>query len=314
MNITREIKSLILVLFGVVLFIIGFNFLKGTSVFNDEIKLYTIFDNVEGLQTGTSITVSGLNVGKVTSIDFLNNSTSILVSFVIRDDIKFSKNSIAELYEAGLIGGKSIAIIPKFDKFTVFKSGDTLKSQVKAGLTQTISNRIVPLESKIESILTQADTLFIGLNQILDKQAKKDLNLVINNLSGTIKKINSLSSVIDQILSKQSKNINNSINNFSLVSSNLKKFSDSLVVSDINNTVKDLKTLTQRINKMLLKIDKGSGTLSKIINNDDLYENLDSATKELYELLNDLKMNPKRYVQFSIFGKKQEDYKKNENR
>ena len=156
---SKEIKSLILVISGIILFILGFNFLKGTSFFSNQIKLFAIFKNVEGLQNGTSVNLNGLNIGKVTSIDLYKN-TSVIVSFNVRDDLKFSKNSIAELYESGLIGGKSIAIIPKFDDNNNFQSGDTLESRIKPGLTQTISDRIVPLESKIESVLTNADSLF----------------------------------------------------------------------------------------------------------------------------------------------------------
>ena len=176
---SKEIKSLILVLVGVLLFIFGFNFLKGTSLFDNELKLHTIYENAEGLQSGTPVTVNGLNVGKVNQIDFLNGSTSILVSFRIRGDLKFSKNSVAQLYEAGFIGGKSIAIIPKYDNTLILKSGDTLTSSVKSGLTKTISDRIVPLEEKIESILIQVDTLFLSLYSVLNQKGQRNLISIV---------------------------------------------------------------------------------------------------------------------------------------
>ena len=131
MKLTKEIKAALFVLLGVFLFLIGFNFLNGTSLFKSEKNLYAIYDQVEGLQSGTTVTVNGLSVGKVSSIDFLPNSNRILVKFTVRNDLNFSKNSIAEIYESGLIGGKSIAIIPVLDRNRMFVSGDTLVSITK---------------------------------------------------------------------------------------------------------------------------------------------------------------------------------------
>ena len=105
MKFSKEIKAVLIILSGVFLFLLGYNFLNGTSLFKKENSLFALYDNVEGLQVGTKVTVNGLSVGKVAKIDFLLNTTQILVSFTIRNDVVFSKNSVAELYEAGLIGG-----------------------------------------------------------------------------------------------------------------------------------------------------------------------------------------------------------------
>ena len=162
MSLSKELRAVLIILFGVFLFLLGYNFLNGTSLFKKEKSLYATYDNVEGLQVGTKVTVNGLSVGKVAKIDFLPNSSQILVSFTIRNDVVFSKNSVAELYEAGLIGGKSIAIHPVYDNFTKFKSGDTLKSSVKPGLTDVVNQQIAPLQQKLEKVLTNADSLFSG--------------------------------------------------------------------------------------------------------------------------------------------------------
>ena len=138
MELSKELKAVLVIMSGIFLLLLGYNFLNATSLFKKENSLFALYDNVEGLQVGTKVTVNGLSVGKVAKIDFLPNTTKILVSFNIRNDVVFSKNSVAELYEAGLIGGKSIAIHPVYDNYTKFKSGDTLKSSVKPGLTDDL--------------------------------------------------------------------------------------------------------------------------------------------------------------------------------
>ncbi len=304
---SKEIKSLLVVLSGVFLFIFGFNFLKGTSLFDNEIKLYAVFENVEGLQGGTSITVNGLSIGKVNTIDLSKNSKSVIVTFRIRGDLKFSKNSIAELYEAGLIGGKSIAIIPKFDESAFLKSGDTLKSSVKSGFTQTISDRIVPLEQKLESILTQTDTLFTGINSVLNDSGKEDLSSILNNLSKSMTSINSLTTNLNSIVSENEFKINNSLNNVNSISENFKLLSDSLSKSSIKNSITEFNKLTKNLNSIIQDINNGNGSLGLILNEDSLYQNLKNSSYELNQLLKDLKLNPKRYVHFSLFGRKDKE-------
>lgn len=298
---------MLVVLSGVFLFIFGFNFLKGTSLFDNEIKLYAVFENVEGLQGGTSITVNGLSIGKVNTIDLSKNSKSVIVTFRIRGDLKFSKNSIAELYEAGLIGGKSIAIIPKFDESAFLKSGDTLKSSVKSGFTQTISDRIVPLEQKLESILTQTDTLFTGINSVLNDSGKEDLSSILNNLSKSMTSINSLTTNLNSIVSENEFKINNSLNNVNSISENFKLLSDSLSKSSIKNSITEFNKLTKNLNSIIQDINNGNGSLGLILNEDSLYQNLKNSSYELNQLLKDLKLNPKRYVHFSLFGRKDKE-------
>jgi len=306
---SKEIKSLILVIAGIILFLLGFNFLKGTSFFSNQIQLFAIYKNVEGLQNGTSVNLNGLNIGKVTSIDLLED-TSVIVTFNIRDDLKFSKNSIAELYESGLIGGKSIAIIPKFDSNSSFKSGDTLQSRIKPGLTQTISDRIVPLESKIESILTNADSLFMDMNDVLDLSSKRDLRSIISNLNSTLDKVNSISFSLDKIIQSELNNIRNTVSNFNDISSNVKVFSDSINYNDFNKSLSQINNASVKLNSILEKIDKSQGDIGKLINDDNLYTNLDATLFELNKLIIDFRSNPKRYVHFSIFGKKNKQYEK----
>ena len=308
LELSKELKAVLVILSGIFLFLLGYNFLNATSLFKKEKNLFALYDNVEGLQVGTKVTVNGLSVGKVTNIDFLPNTTKILVSFNIRNDVVFSKNSVAELYEAGLIGGKSIAIHPVYDNFTKFKSGDTLKSSVKPGLTDVVNQQIAPLQQKLEKVLTNADSLFSGVNNVLNNQGKNNLSLTLENLSSAVKNANELVSRFNSISQNQNKNINRTIVNLSAISENLNKITDSLSKSNLKNTIYNFEKLSSNFNQILSEIHSGEGTLNKLIYEDSLYQNLKNSSKSIEILLRDLKSNPKRYVHFSLFGKKEKVY------
>ncbi len=308
LKLTKEIKAALFVLLGVFLFLIGFNFLNGTSLFKSEKNLYAIYDQVEGLQSGTTVTVNGLSVGKVSSIDFLPNSNRILVKFTVRNDLNFSKNSIAEIYESSLIGGKSIAIIPVLDRNRMLVSGDTLVSRTKPGLTDVVGSEIAPLQKKLEQILINVDTLVSSLNTVLDDKAQQGLNKALSEVSVTVSNLNSISNSLSKILVSQESNINQTINNFSEASANINQISDSLSKTDLKALVSEIENTATTLNSIFKSIDSGEGTLGKLMKDDGLYNNLEASTKEVKLLIKDLKEHPKRYVHFSLFGKKETPY------
>ena len=305
MKFSKEIKAVLIILSGVFLFLLGYNFLNGTSLFKKENSLFALYDNVEGLQVGTKVTVNGLSVGKVAMIDFLPNTTQILVSFTIRNDVVFSKNSVAELYEAGLIGGKSIAIHPVYDNYTKFKSGDTLKSSVKPGLTDVVNQQIAPLQQKLEKVLTNADSLFSGVNNVLNSEGKNNLSTTLENLSSAVKNTDELVSRFNSISKNQNKNINRTIENLTMISESLNKISDSLSKSNLKQTIYNFEKLSSNFIDVLTEIQNGKGSINKLIYQDSLYQNLKNSSKAIEILIKDLKSNPKRYVHFSLFGKKE---------
>jgi phospholipid/cholesterol/gamma-HCH transport system substrate-binding protein len=309
LKLSKEIKAALFVLLGIFLFLIGFNFLNGTSLFKSENTLYAVYDQVEGLQSGTKVTVNGLTIGKVSSINFLPKTDKILVSFTVRNDLQFSKNSVAELYEAGLIGGKSIAIIPVYDQETFLASGDTLQSRIKPGLTDVVGSEIAPLQKKLDTVLSDADTLIGALNTILDDQAQSGLNEAFSNLSTTVTNLNTISSDLSNILSSQGKNINTTLENLAETSDNLNQITDSLSQANLKGVITKFESTATNLNLVLSSINRGEGSLGKLIKGDALYNNLEASTKEVELLIKDLKEHPKRYVHFSLFGKKETPYK-----
>ena len=302
---SKEIKAVLIILSGIFLFLLGYNFLNSTSLFKKENTLFALYENVEGLQVGTKVTVNGLSVGKVSDIDFLPGTNKILVSFTIRNDVVFSKNSVAELYEAGLIGGKSIAIHPVYDNYIKFKSGDTLKSSVKPGLTDVVNQQIAPLQQKLEKVLSNADSLFSGVNNVLNTGGKNNLSTTLENLSSAVKNSDEFISRLNSISKNQNKNINRTIENLSMITESLNKISDSLSKSSLKQTIYNFEKLSSNFNQVLMEIQNGNGTINKLIYQDSLYQNLKNSSKAIEILLKDLKSNPKRYVHFSLFGKKE---------
>ncbi len=290
------------------MFYFGFNFLKGKSIFNNQKEVYTLYDEVEGLELGAKVTINGLNIGKVSNIDLYPGTTKILVTMSLRPDMKFSPNSTAVLYEAGLIGGKAISISPDFASGAVIKSGDTLPAAVQPGLTQLINQQIAPLQQKITSTLTSVDSLFVGVRNVLDAQTQTNLKTSLEGLSRTIKNIDGLTNTMEKIVDSNKNEIDTTLKNLAATTDNITTISDSLATLDVKAILSKYDAIAVKLDTILGAIEAGEGTAGKLINNTDVYNNLNATLAELEALLSDLKENPKRYVHFSIFGRKNKPY------
>jgi len=175
LTLSKEIKAAIFVLSTIFLFIFGFNFLKGSSILDKQKTVYAVYDEVDGLLVGANVMINGLSIGNVTDLNFLPNSTKIVVTLKIKDKINFSSNSSATIYETGVLGGLAIAIEPIFQQGMIVKSGDTLNSNIRPGLTELINRQIEPLQRKLESTLTSADSIFSGASYVLNKETQNDI-------------------------------------------------------------------------------------------------------------------------------------------
>lgn len=305
MKLSREVKTAILVIGCIVMFIFGFNYLKGASVFDRNIELHTYYNEVEGLMLGAKVTINGLSIGKVTAIDLNEDYSKIKVSFSVSDAMNFSKESVAQLYEAGLIGGKAIAILPVIDPAQPVQDGDFLLGEIKPGLTELINQQVAPLQNKIEVLLTSADSLFAGVSNVLNHQTQTNLKESLAGFTLTIQKINDLTTTLDRMLRVNEKAMETSLSNIATTSVNLERLSDSLSRIKLAETVNAFKNTATQLSAVLAKVDQGEGSLGKLLQEDTLYDNLNQSSAALEALLSDLKEHPKRYVHFSIFGRKE---------
>jgi phospholipid/cholesterol/gamma-HCH transport system substrate-binding protein len=308
LKITREIKTGILVLSSIALFIWGYSYLKGRDLLNEYKIIYVEYNNVEGLASNAPVTINGLVVGKVSNITLQNNTGKLLVELQVKSSFPFSKSSIVAIYEPGLIGGKQIQIIPDFDDKNLAVNGDTLKSDVKKGLTDLVAEKLTPLQEKVEKMVVNADLLLKNLNDILDTKSKENLKSSISNLNETLAGFNSAAKNVNTILADNKGKIDGTLSNLNKVSSDFTKISDSLSKANLGQIVKNLEKTLVSVDKIMSEVQSGKGTFGKMIKDESLYNNLDKTSKELELLLQDVRLNPTRYVNVSVFGKKNKPY------
>ncbi|RNL95104.1 MCE family protein [Sinomicrobium pectinilyticum] len=308
MKISRELKTAIIVLGGILLFILGFSFLKSNPIFKSYRTYYAVYDHVGGLATGTSVSINGFTVGKIMDIRFLNERGKLLVTFSVENDFEFSQNSKAVLFDTGIIGGKGIQIVPVFDGSPVSVSGDTLPSSIKPGLTELVTQKLTPLQAQLGSMLEHADSVLSGVNTILDDDTKANLKASMANLKDITENFKSSSVALNGLLRDNKEKLDNSITNIEGLTGNLKDVSDTLAAADLGRTMAELQQTINGFNNVIAKIDRGEGSVGKLLKDEELYDNLTGASLQLEQLLEDMKLNPKRYVHFSLFGKKPKPY------
>ena len=190
----------------------------------------------------------------------------------------------------------------------VAKSGDTLTSNIKPGLTDLLQQKLAPLQSKIEGAVSNADSLLINFNDVLDEETKRSLRESIQGLNATVQSFQSTAATLNTLLADNKSKLDSSITNINTITTNFSAISDSIAQVGLSNTIRSLETTIGNMDKMLAKIESGEGTLGQLVNNEELYNNLSEASKELDLLLQDFRLNPKRYVNVSVFGKKQKEY------
>lgn len=289
---------------SILLFIFGFNYLKGTSLIDRQKTLYAVYDEVDGLLVGANVMINGLSIGNVTDLEFLKNSTKILVTLKVKDELNFSSKSTASIYETGVLGGLAISIEPLFDRESIVQTGDTLKSSVRPGLTELINRQIEPLSRQLQSTITSVDSIFSGASSVLNKQTQLNIKESIEVLTSAINSINNSAYIIEGTLTEKNDKISKTIDNIESISENLSKVTKELNEFGLSNVLVDLKESTEGINSVIQNLNSDSSSLGKLINKDELYENLNSSILSLNNLIDDINENPKKYVHFSIFGRK----------
>jgi phospholipid/cholesterol/gamma-HCH transport system substrate-binding protein len=304
LRLSKEIKAAFFVLSTILLFIFGFNYLKGSSILDKQKTIFAVYDEVDGLLVGANVMINGLSIGNVTELDFLPNSTKIIVTLKVKDKLNFSSKSTASIYETGVLGGLAISIEPLFERESIVKTGDTLMSSVRPGLTELINRQIEPLSRQLQSTITSVDSIFTGASNVLNRQTQEEIKESISVLTSAINAIKNSSVIIEEILTSKNTQINNTLDNFEKISANLSNVSDELNSFGLTSLLSNLEVSVDGISSIVDKLDSDDSTLGKLINEDEVYNNLNSSIESLNILINDIKANPKKYVHFSVFGRK----------
>jgi phospholipid/cholesterol/gamma-HCH transport system substrate-binding protein len=307
LKITREIKTAVLVITSILLFIWGYNYLKGKDLFNSYKTFYSEYENVEGLTPSAPITINGLIIGKVKAITLTEKGT-LLVELQINTDFPISKSSTAVIYDASLIGGKQLAIHPNYADKNIAESGDYLKGATELSLVDSLGNKVSPALAKVEKLMTSADQLVVSFNEVLDAKAKADLKKSLAELSATMEQFHKVATNANVILEENKGQLKGVVSNFNKVSDNFVKISDSLNKADLGLAVRNLNATLAKVDGIMKGIEAGNGTMGKLMKDDALYNNLAKTSRELELLLEDVRLNPTRYVNVSLFGKKNKPY------
>lgn len=309
MKLSREIKAALIVLLGIVVFIFGFSYLKGLSVLESTNTFYTEFD-YNALTESSPVTIKGNQVGKVSSINYDYETGKTRVAFAVEDQLKFSKNSKIRLYEMGLMGGNGLAIIPMDDN-DIAKNGDFIQSEVEEGLVKSLTSNFSGLSSGLDSTLKKADTLLTSLNMVLKDESEKGLKHAVEELNTTLQSFQRLSASATNLIAKNTDSIAVLISNFNTISKDLSLLTNDLKGVQLSETIASLDTTLANLNVLLGDLNEGEGTLGKLLNDENLYDNLEGATKELESLLRDIKLHPNRYTR--ILSRKEIPYEGDEN-
>jgi phospholipid/cholesterol/gamma-HCH transport system substrate-binding protein len=304
LKISREVKTAVLVISGIVLFIYLFNYLKGENLFDSNITYYTRFD-YNALEMSSPITIKGNTVGKITNISYDFDSGKTLVELSVKKELRFSKNSKVRLYERGIMGGNALSIIPATDGETAQK-GDFLESEVEPGLVRSLTKNFSGLSTGLDSTLKSADTLFVNLNKVVNDDSENGIKAVIAELNATLKSYKALSYSANTLISKNDEYITAILENFKTISQDLTQLSAELKEANLSETVAKLDTTLTNVNNLISGLEQGEGTMGKLLKDEALYNNLKGASKEMEELLRDIKLHPKRY--FRILSKKEVPY------
>ncbi len=312
-KIGNEIKIGVMVVVAILMFIIGLNFLKGNNLFSSDLEFYTYYDNVQGLQNSATVQLNGLNIGKVTNIE-LQPDKKIRVDFNINKGINIPEGSIAKLTSNDFISGTKVISMLMSENETFIEDGSYVTSQESEGILDDISESVSPLVATVRNTLTSLDTVLNSVNSLINEQTRHHLNASFASLEVTMEELAALS----KVLNAQSQNLGGVIKNANSITSNLasnneklnttfsnlESFSNQLNQAEIDKTLKDLQNAAHSFERISAKINENEGTLGMILNDKELYHSLNRTLNAMDTLMTDLKRNPSKYINVSVFGSK----------
>ncbi len=300
---------------AILIFVWGYNFLKGKDLFSKQTILYSRYQKIDGLVTANPVTINGKQVGSVNKIYFApDHSGDLIVTFLIKDKFPIPKNTVARIVNATLLGAKSVDLKLGNSKEFV-QSGDTLRGSVEVTLKNEVNSALAPMKERAERILSNVDTLVKSLSGLFSKNGERNLKTSITDVAGTLHNLNVTTAELKEMVRKNSELVNRTLANLDSLSGalsssrgnlqatiyNFKNISDSLSKADIVGTIRQTKASLDQVNQLLANINKGKGTVGQLMVNDSLYRALNKSVIDLDKLLKDLRENPHRYLKFTLF-------------
>jgi phospholipid/cholesterol/gamma-HCH transport system substrate-binding protein len=277
--------------------------------------MIAVYNHVNGLNPSNPVFINGVKVGQVGKVYFNPDMKGdIIVQLVLTDKFPIPSNSVARIFSVDLMGSKAVEILlgsgPGYAR-----NGDTLITEIETSLKDAVNQQILPLKLKAEDLLSSMDTMVVAIQAIFSKDAREDLTASIKSIRQTFSNLESTTHNLDTLVSTQSnrlssilynidmitRNLNNNSQEINRVLDNLATLSDTLASSNISGVISNLDKTIVDLSIIMARIEKGEGTLGLLINDDKLYKDLEKSALELNLLLEDIRLNPKRYVRVSVF-------------
>jgi phospholipid/cholesterol/gamma-HCH transport system substrate-binding protein len=316
LRISKEFKVGFYIVLAIFIIYWGMNYLKGNDVFARDKVFYAIYDNTEGLTPAKSVVINGYAIGLIDAIYFHPDmSGRLVVKMKQLKDYPVPRNSVAKIHSVGFLGEKNIQLLLG-DSQELLQNGDTLKAGFEVSLTDEVSAQVAPIKAKAENLLLSLDTVVGLLSGFLTPTTQRNFEASFESLKKTFDNLESTSDMLSKYLNNNHANFDKITNNLESISSTLASNNDNItqVLKNVNAITDSIKRLEfsasikkfnnamDQLEEVITKVNTGQGTASQIINNPDLYTNLEDATYSLNRLLLDLKYNPNKYLNFSIFG------------
>jgi phospholipid/cholesterol/gamma-HCH transport system substrate-binding protein len=310
MKISNETKIGALTAIAITLLILGFNFLKGKDLFEHSKKIYAVFKSVEGLEVSNAVKIKGLEIGSVYDISPVNKDVDgIRVTISMKKEVNIPKNSVA-LIDAGLIGSASITI-QKGDAPEMLKDGDSITTSAKGTLLSEVQSNLSPVVSRLSSTLESLDSLIRIVSRLFDPNVKNNFSAIFANLARSTASLQLLLNENTGSLAHTMSHLDSFTNNLAANNQritgtldNLEKTTGKLANAKIDETLKSAQDAMTSLKDAVNKMNSTDGSLGLLLNDKQLYRNLESTTRSLNTLLDDLRVHPKRYVNISVFGRK----------
>lgn len=313
MKISKFTKLGILIVASLAILIWGLSYLKGNDIFKRSNSYHVVYNRIEGLSNSNDVLLSGHKIGQVKNISFLpDNSGRLVVSFTIDSDIKLPVNTVAQIISSDLLGTRVIKI-NLGDQEGFYTTGDTIPGDVESDLKEQVSMQVVPLKNKAEELLGSLDSAITVLTVIFNEDARKNLSESFENINQTIYNIEKTSADFQSLVAGKKDNveriitnldnitteISNSTDDFKNALENLSSLSDSLLQYPISPILKNISESTEKVNEVIARLESTDNTAGLLLNDTQLYENINILTDNLSMLTNDIRVNPERYLKFS---------------
>lgn len=317
MIISKEAKVGLLVTAGLAILIFGYTFMKGRGIFSKKNIFYAKYQNVDGLAPSNPVEFNGYKIGQVESVKLVSTTKPlIVVKFSVDGDLAFPKNTAAEIFSTDVLGSKSIKMVPKGNLETLAEDGDTLSGLLRPGPIETFTKIIDPVQKKAVNLFANIDSLIEFFNKTMEDDTKENLKGSFASMRQSLENLQKTTKRIDDLFATEDTHIKHTIDNLESITQNIKNYnddienimgnmsniSDSLSSANLAQMISQAEESIKNIHTLLQNLNNGEGTLGKLLKDESVYDNLNKTSENLNELVKDLKENPGRYVRFSVIN------------